>query len=543
MDATAQNLAEWAAVIGSDFDHHLLVAVSGLSAAAVLGGVHSLLRAQLLQRIVTPGGERYKFRHALQQEAAAGGMLRSVARARHFAVAQALLAEYPAIGLTQPEVIARHYDEAGEIALELHYRTLAAERAVALGAYREAGSEIDRCLFLVAALPPGMEQNAAELRVRLAQGGVYLATKGQGSAEAKAAFDAAFAVMQQLPQSPEAARALFGLWTYYFFRGDAANAVVLARDMLAVAEAIGAPEPRMMAHFACSASHQMVGELAVCVDHADRVLGLYDPAESDGYVVRYAQDPRVTVMTNACIAMVIQGRVDEGTRAGEETVAHAARLEHGFVQSIALQIPAFIPVHTGDPEAAMPAALGWMAVAQGQENPVYPALAASVISWARAKSGDRDGLYQLRGIREGFLAQGVALVDALFVTMLADAALGLGEVALGQEVLASFTGAARGALTYDAEHKRLGAALARAGGATGAEVREVLEQALAVAREQGANLFALRAALDLAALTDAEATRDGDTAAATRAMILDARQAVTGDCRDRRAADDWLARH
>ena len=537
VEVGAREVAEWAAVIGGEFDRTLLKAASGLDEAAILAGLERLLRAQLLQRVPTPWGEHYRFRHALQQEAAAEGMLRSVARARHLAVAHALLQEFPEIGQTEPEVVARHFGEAGDTGPELHYRTLAAEHAVSLGAYREADREIERSLVLVGTLSPGRDRDTAELRVRLAQGGVYLATKGQGSVEAKLAFDEAFALTQRLPQSPEGARALFGLWTFYFFRGDASMAVVLANDMLAVAEAMGAPEPRMMAHFACSASQQMVGDLAACVSHADMVLKLYDPDESDGYIVRYAQDPRVTAMTNACIALIVQGRVDEARQASDETVEHARKLGHEFVQSIALQIPAFLAVHAADAEAALPAALEWMAVAQGQENPVYRALAASVISWARAKAGDRESLFQLRGIRDGFLAQGVAIVDALFVAMIVDAALALGEVALGQEVLASFDGAARGALTYEGEHKRLGAALALAGGASHAEALPLLEAAIAVAKAQGAGLFALRAALDLAAVVDPLGKIE-----ATRAMVLQARDAVIGDCRDRRAADHWLAR-
>ena len=538
VEVGARDVAEWAAVIGGEFDLSLLVAASGLDAATCAAGLDSLLRAQLLQRLPSPTGARYKFRHALQQEAAAAGMLHSIGRARHLAVATALLEVFPAMGLSEPEVIARHFGEAGEAGPELHYRMLAAERAVSLGAYREATEEIDRCLVLVGALPPGQERDQAELPVRLAQGGVYLATKGQGSAEAKAAFDVAFTLTQRLPQSPEGARALFGLWTFYFFRGDAGTAVVLANDMLAVAEAMGAAEPRMMAHFACSASQQMVGDLAACVSHADKVLTLYDPADSEGYIVRYAQDPRVTVMTNSCVALTLQGQVDQARDASDQTVAHAQRLGHDFVLSIALQIPAFLAVHTGDAEAALPAALQWMAVAEGQENPVYRALAASVISWARAKAGELDGLHQLRGIRAGFLAQGVALADGLFVTMLADAALGLGEVAMGQEILAGFDGAARGALTYEGEHRRLGAGLALAGGASPAEVRPQLEQALALARSRGASLFALRAALDLAALSGPQ-----DAEKPVRAMVLQARDAVSGDCSDRRRADRWLAQN
>ncbi len=167
-------------------------------------------------------------------------MLRSVVRACHLAVANALLKEFPDLAATEPELIAQHFGEAGEFEKELHYRILAAERAVASGAYREALAEIDSCAKLLNSLQPSLAREKAELRVRLAQGGVYLVTKGQGSVEAKDAFDRAFSLTRELPRSPEVTRALFGLWTFYFFRGEVANSVVLSRNLLAAAEDTGA---------------------------------------------------------------------------------------------------------------------------------------------------------------------------------------------------------------------------------------------------------------------------------------------------------------
>ncbi len=119
--------------------------------------------------------------------------------------------------------------------------------------------------------------------------------------------------------------------------------------------------------------------------------------------------------------------------------------------------------------------------------------------------------------------------------MLADAALALRDVPQGQEILGSFEGAARGARAYEAEHKRLSAALSLLGGAAPADARQQLELAFAVANEQGASIFALRAALDLAGVL--ERLADGD---AGRAIVSRARAAVIGDCPDGRAADQWL---
>jgi class 3 adenylate cyclase len=535
--AQAREVAEWGAVIGAGFDRSLLAAASRIEADSLSARLRRLVQSQILRKTPDAPSERYEFRHALLQEAAALAMLRSVARSRHLAVAKAILSDFPALAAAEPERLARHFGEAGDVEQELNYRIVAAERAISKGAYQEAHAEIGRCLDLLGAMGASGARDRLELRVRLSQGNACLVTKGQGSAEAKEAFDRAFTLARDQPRSSEISRALFGLWTFYFFRGDAATSLVLSRDLLESAEAAGFGEARMMAHFACSASAQLGGLFQACVTHAEAVVELYDPSEAPGYVARYAQDPRVTAMTNACLALVIQGRVNRARQLSDETVAHARALGHDFVLSIALQIPAFVAMHLGDVDWALEAALEWAAVAERQGNPVYKAMAASVIAWARAKRGDASALAQLRAVREGFLAQGVALVDPVFVTMLADAALALQDAGQGVEVLDSFNLGALGARAYEPEHARLGASLSLQRGDSLIEARKHLELALAAANEQGARLFALRAALDLAEVME----RLGEGGEA-RTLMLGALEPIEGDCALVRAARQWLMR-
>jgi class 3 adenylate cyclase/tetratricopeptide (TPR) repeat protein len=535
--AQAREAAEWGAVIGARFDPSLLAAASGIDADSLSARLRRLVQSHLLRRVPDAASERYEFRHALQQEACVQGMLRSVARSRHLAVANAILKDFPDLAAAEPERVARHFREAGDLQQELNYRIVAAERAISKGAYQEALAEIGRCVDLLGTIGVGGASERVELRVRLAQGNVYLVTKGQGSVEAKEAFDRAFALARDQPRSSEVSRALFGLWTFYFFRGDASTSLLLSRDLLASAEAAGFPETRMMAHFACSASEQLGGRFQACVTHAEAVLKLHDPNEAPGYVARYAQDPRVTAMTNACIALAVLGQIDRARQLSDETVAHARALGHEFVLSIALQIPAFLAVHLGDVDSALEAALEWAAVADRQGNPVYKAMAASVVAWARAKKGEGDALALLRGVREGFLAQGVALVDPLFVTMLADAALAVQDAHQGVEILDSFNLGASGARAYEAEHMRLSAALSFQRGDSLVEVRGRLESAFAAANDQGARLFALRAALDLGDVIE----RLGEASEA-RGLVSRALESIQGDCAHVRAAKQWLLR-
>lgn len=293
----------------------------------------------------------------------------------------------------------------------------------------------------------------------------------------------------------------------------------------------------MMAHFACAASEQLAGRFQACVTHAEAVLELYDRNEAPGYVARYAQDPRVTAMTNACVALAMLGQADRARQLSDETVAHARALGHEFVLSIALQIPAFVAMHLGDVDSALEAALEWAAVAERQGNPVYKTMAASLIAWARAKKGEGDALRQLRGIREGFLAQGVALLDPMFVTMLADATLALDDAHQGVEILDTFELGDLGARAYAAEHMRLSAALSLRRGDSLIEARARLESALTAANDQGARLFALRAALDLADVME----RLGEASEARR-LVARALGSIQGDCAHVRAAKLWLLR-
>jgi predicted ATPase len=145
-------------------------------------------------------------------------------------------------------------------------------------------------------------------------------------------------------------------------------------------------------------------------------------------------------------------------------------------------------------------------------NPVYSALAASLLGWVGAARGDAGGIEALLGIRSGFLGQGVEITDPLLVTMATDGCLRCGQVDTGLALLdeAQPRLAARAQVAYDAELLRLEGELLLAE-SDGAEpqARRLFSRSLVVAQHQGARSYELRTALSLARLNlvkgDAEA--------------------------------------
>jgi predicted ATPase len=77
--------------------------------------VDRLVAAGLLFRQGVPPYTSYLFKHALVQDAAYGTLLREPRRALHARIAETLESQFADIVENQPELLARHYTEAGLI--------------------------------------------------------------------------------------------------------------------------------------------------------------------------------------------------------------------------------------------------------------------------------------------------------------------------------------------------------------------------------------------------------------------------------------------
>ena len=72
-----------------------------------------LIAAGLLFRQGLPPHASYLFKHVLVQDAAYGTLLRGPRRALHARIAGTLESQFAEIAENQPELLARHYNEAG----------------------------------------------------------------------------------------------------------------------------------------------------------------------------------------------------------------------------------------------------------------------------------------------------------------------------------------------------------------------------------------------------------------------------------------------
>src|SRR5215831_14287356 len=112
----AKELAQIGAAIGREFSHPLLAAVVRKSEAELQTALDRLISAGLLLRQGSAPYATYSFKHVLLRDAAYSTLLREPRRALHARIAETLESQFAEISENQPELIARHYREADDVA-------------------------------------------------------------------------------------------------------------------------------------------------------------------------------------------------------------------------------------------------------------------------------------------------------------------------------------------------------------------------------------------------------------------------------------------
>ena len=99
---SAKQVAQLGAVVGREFAYEVLQAVAPMEEAMLQQGLAQLVDAELLYQRGLPPQARYRFKHALIQEAAYQSLLRSTRRQYHRQIAQVLEERFPETCETSP---------------------------------------------------------------------------------------------------------------------------------------------------------------------------------------------------------------------------------------------------------------------------------------------------------------------------------------------------------------------------------------------------------------------------------------------------------
>jgi class 3 adenylate cyclase/predicted ATPase len=351
----AKELAQIGAAIGRKFSHAMLVAVARKPQAELGSGLDRLIRAGLLYRQGVPPHATYLFKHALVQDAAHGTLLREPRRALHARIAETLESQFPEVTENQPELLAGHCTQAGQIEKAARLWGKAGQRSAQRSALVEAIQQITLALDQIATLPSTPALRREEIKLQVALIAPLFPVKGYAAQETKAAMERAHMLIEQaeaLGEPPDDPLLLFsvlyGFWVanYVAFNGDVMRG--LAAEFLRLAEKQTATVPLMIGHRIMGFSLMHTGEIVEGRAHLDRAMMLYDPANHRHLAARFGHDVRVATLSLRSFATCVLGFHHAALADTDQALKEAREIGHAPTLMYALLLASMTHVICGN---------------------------------------------------------------------------------------------------------------------------------------------------------------------------------------------------
>ncbi|MEO8545825.1 MAG: adenylate/guanylate cyclase domain-containing protein [Burkholderiaceae bacterium] len=263
----AKEIAQAGSIIGREFGELQIGRLLGLESITVTTGLQALQQAGLVFRQTDGVSTRFSFKHALVQDAAYQSLLQARRKVLHLRAAQQFVAQ-----TALPEIVAHHFELAGDAGAAITHWAEAARCASEQGAHAEALNHLARGLTLLENLPPDAARNLQRCDLLLQQA---------SSMRVLDRFDEALEVLSQaeaLALEPEDTRRLadicFLRGNLHFPRGNFDGCHEQHSRSLTLAQRAGDPEREARSLSGLGDASYMRGAMITAFGHFDRCVEL-----------------------------------------------------------------------------------------------------------------------------------------------------------------------------------------------------------------------------------------------------------------------------
>jgi predicted ATPase len=370
---------------------------------------------------------------------------------------------------------------------------------------------LTRALAQIATLPATPALRREEITLQVALIPPLMHVKGYAALETKGALERARLLIEQaeaLGEPPEDPlllfSVLFGFWVANLaaFNGDVLREV--AAQFLTLAEKQGAAAPLMIGHRMMGITRVFTGDIADALAHFDQSLGLYNPAEHRPLAARFGQDIRVTVYCRRAMASWVLGNPDKAVADTDHALKDAREIGQAATLMLALHLASIPHIFCGNYATAKALVDELVVLADEKDALFWKAFGMWSNGSLLALTGKAADAVQM--ITSGITAwrsTGATIFMPLYLTYLARAYAELGQF---HDAWRSIDEAMTAVETtkesvWEAEVQRMAGEIAlRSPEPDAAKVEAYFERALAVARQQQAKSWELRAAMSMARL-------------------------------------------
>ncbi len=498
----AREVAQFGAVIGREFPFKMLAAISALPESDLQVALDRLVEAQLLFQAGTPPRAIYRFKHALVQEMAYSSMLKKKRRRVHAEIAGFLEDRSPHLTVTEPELLAHHYGAAGLPHRAIGYRLKAGERAILRSAMVEAVTEIDLGLGLLSSIEDADDRKSLELRLRVAQATALRATKGTGAPETGKAWAQAQALCDAKADKTLLYRILYGCFLFHQGNADLLEARRFGESLQKLGVDLADQNALLRGNSAIGRTAFGQGDFVEAQRHLEDAIALNDPEKLQAVDEIGRPESPVLDLCYLSWTSFALGYPATALKQCQRSLETAESGDEPYAIVVANGNACYLHQFRQDREAVQICAEVVVNLSSEKGYPHWRSLGRMFQGWLLAGEGEvEEGSEIFRQALDEHRATGEVLEVCYFLGLLAGL---LGERGAVDEGLAQIDEALdlveqTGERWYEAElYRTRGRLLRTAAAAKDAVIEDSFQQALDLARKQGARMWELRAATDLA---------------------------------------------
>jgi predicted ATPase len=360
--------------------------------------------------------------------------------------------------------------------------------------------------------PPSTSARREQIKLQSALITPLIHVKGYAAPETKAAAEQTRLLIEQAEAQGETPEdpllwfsSLYGISVVNLvaFNGDVMRE--LAEQFSILAEKQEATVPMMIGHRLMGHALLMAGEIAKAQAHYSRGLALYDPVEHRPFATRFGTDISVAILGFRSLALWLLGYPDAALGDADCALKDAREIGHAATWMYALNHAAiFAHIHCGNYKAAKAELEELVALANEKGAPFWKALATINKGLLLALDGNEfDAIETFTSGMAAYQSTGATLYRPQHLSYLASAHAKVGQF---EEAWRCISEAITTVETtkeswYEAEVNRVaGEVVLKMPEPDAAKAEAYFERALAVARQQQAKSWEVRAAMSMARL-------------------------------------------
>ena len=438
-----RSVLETASVVGMEFPSAIIAAALEKEFADVDKQCEALAqRRQFVQAhgISTwPDGTiatRYSFLHTLYQEVLAQRLSPMQRLQLHRRIGERLEQAYSNKTQEVATVLAYHFEQGRDPQRARQYYEQAARHAQQRAAYREVTHHFLRALAMLQLLPENTARDQDELMLQVSLAAPLLQTKGYAAPEVEHCFKRIRELCQQLGDQPQLVVALTGLFRFHLFRTELDLAEDISGSLVQQVQQFGLPFLTQASVLPSAIVSLMRGHYPTAYQQLASCFSLMDNEEHRHFTSLHGDDPVGVSLGYAALALWRLGYAEQAVTTIQKALRWTEELNrpHSMAVVCGQALPVYKSLH--DSEMMQTCVHALFKIAADYDLHVWTALGTVMQGWLAVQQGQREGIEQMQQGLALYKKFGIKVLEPEALAMLVEAYRDTGQLEEGLQTLA-----------------------------------------------------------------------------------------------------------